>query len=128
MKCPHIFAFISSDLWVSSTIATANDTGLHSGLTYAIGEVSGKWVRTQSFGKRLNFFTLGEIKTAQLEFLGYTVPDQAFSEQNPTMLPSPPPSLSPSCSASYPYIELPSSAGHAGPWTQQWFDNPRVPQ
>ena len=25
---------------------------------------------------------LGEIKTAQLEFLGYTVPDQAFSEQN----------------------------------------------
>jgi hypothetical protein len=29
------------------------------------------------------FHALGEIKTAQLEFLGYTVPDQAFSEQNP---------------------------------------------
>jgi hypothetical protein len=27
-------------------------------------------------------YALGEIKTAQLEFLGYTVPDQAFSEQN----------------------------------------------
>ena len=26
---------------------------------------------------------LGEIKTAQLEFLGYTVPDQAFSKQDP---------------------------------------------
>jgi hypothetical protein len=71
---------------------------------------------------------LGEIKTAQLEFLEYTVPDQAFSEQNPIMLSSPSPSLSPSCSASYPYIEHPSSAGHAGPWTQQWFENPHVPQ
>ena len=33
---------ISSDLWVSSTIATANDTGIQSGVTYDIGEVSGK--------------------------------------------------------------------------------------
>lgn len=51
MKCPHISAFISSDLWVSSTIATANDTGVHSGLTYAIGKVSGKWARTYHSGK-----------------------------------------------------------------------------
>ncbi|KAF8464726.1 acid protease [Russula ochroleuca] len=56
----------SSDLWVSSTIATANDTGIESGVTYDIGEVS------------------GEVKTAQLEFLGYTVPDQAFIEVTPT--------------------------------------------
>ena len=33
---------ISSDLWVSSTIANANDTGIQSGIVYDIGEVSGK--------------------------------------------------------------------------------------
>ncbi|KAF8496886.1 aspartic peptidase domain-containing protein [Russula emetica] len=65
----------SSDLWVSSTIATANDTGVQSGLAYAIGEVS---------GKALILHDLGEVKTAQLEFLGYTVPDQAFMQVTPT--------------------------------------------
>ncbi|KAI9453906.1 acid protease [Lactarius psammicola] len=56
----------SSDLWVSETIVAAHDTGVLSGLTYAIGAVS------------------GSIKTAQLEFLGYTVSDQAFLEVSPT--------------------------------------------
>ena len=46
MKYPQISDFISSDLWVSSTIATAIDTGVQSGISYAIGEVSGKWVHT----------------------------------------------------------------------------------
>lgn len=58
MKCLLMSALISSDLWVSSTIATANDTGVQSGLTYAIGEVSGKWARTQLFRQSLTFFTL----------------------------------------------------------------------
>ncbi|KAI9455718.1 aspartic peptidase domain-containing protein, partial [Lactarius psammicola] len=57
----------NSDLWVSETIVAAHDTGVLSGLTYAIGAVSGK-----------------SIKTAQLEFLGYTVSDQAFLEVSPT--------------------------------------------
>lgn len=38
----YLSTFISSDLWVTSTIANANDTGVQSGVTYAIGEVSGK--------------------------------------------------------------------------------------
>ena len=33
---------ISSDFWVSCTIATANDMGIQSGIMYAVGEVSGK--------------------------------------------------------------------------------------
>ncbi|KAH9984887.1 aspartic peptidase domain-containing protein, partial [Russula vinacea] len=48
----------SSDLWVSTPIAAANDTGIQSGIIYDIGEV----------------------KTAQLEFVGFTIPDQAFME------------------------------------------------
>ena len=36
------------------------------------------------YRQNLNFFHfLGEVKTAQLEFLGHTIPDQAFSEQKP---------------------------------------------
>ncbi|KAH9053739.1 acid protease [Lactarius vividus] len=56
----------SSDLWVSEPIVAANDTGVSSGLSYDLGAVS------------------GSIKTAQLEFLGYTVSDQAFLEVSPT--------------------------------------------
>ncbi|KAH9984885.1 aspartic peptidase domain-containing protein [Russula vinacea] len=56
----------SSDLWVSTPIAAAIDTGIQSGINYDIGEVT------------------GEVKTAQLEFLGYTIPDQAFIEITPT--------------------------------------------
>lgn len=56
----------SSDLWVSATIAAAQDTGVSSGVTYDIGAVS------------------GNIKTAQLEFLGYTISNQAFIEVTPS--------------------------------------------
>jgi hypothetical protein len=40
----HIYQSVctSSDLWVTSTITNANDTGVQSGIFYAIGEVSGK--------------------------------------------------------------------------------------
>jgi len=55
---PTNICLISSDLYVSSTIATANDTGVHLEISYAIGEVSGKWIRTQPSMPRLNFFTL----------------------------------------------------------------------
>ncbi|KAI0294677.1 aspartic peptidase domain-containing protein [Multifurca ochricompacta] len=57
----------SSDLWAKGPIAAAKDTGVQSGLTYALGAVS------------------GAIKTTQLEFLGYTVPDQAFIEVSPSL-------------------------------------------
>lgn len=57
MKSLLMSTLISSDLWVSSTIATANNTGVHSGLTYAIGEVSGKWARIQPFKQSLTFLT-----------------------------------------------------------------------
>ncbi|KAI0261787.1 aspartic peptidase domain-containing protein [Gloeopeniophorella convolvens] len=56
----------SSDLWVAGTVLSANDTGVQSGLTYAMGEVS------------------GAVKTAQLEFSGYIVPEQAFIEVSPS--------------------------------------------
>ncbi|KAI9436228.1 acid protease [Lactarius indigo] len=56
----------SSDLWVSEPIVAAHDTGVRSGLTYNLGAVS------------------GNIKTAQLEFSGYTISDQAFLEVSPS--------------------------------------------
>lgn len=56
----------SSDLWVSATIAAAQDTGVSSEVTYDSGAVS------------------GSIKIAQLEFLGYTISNQAFIEVSPS--------------------------------------------
>ncbi|KAF8264653.1 aspartic peptidase domain-containing protein [Lactarius quietus] len=56
----------SSDLWVSQPVVGAQDTGVSSRVSYDIGEVS------------------GNIQTAELEFLGYTVPNQAFLEISPT--------------------------------------------
>lgn len=44
----HIYLSVctSSDLWVTSTITNANDTGVQSGIFYAIGEVAGKYTCT----------------------------------------------------------------------------------
>ncbi|KAI0064162.1 acid protease [Artomyces pyxidatus] len=50
----------SSDLWVAGDVPHANNTGISSGVTYAIGAVK------------------GTVATAPLEFAGYTVPNQAF--------------------------------------------------
>ncbi|KZT09219.1 acid protease [Laetiporus sulphureus 93-53] len=50
----------SSDLYVAGTVPDSNDTGKTSGVTYAVGAVE------------------GPIKTAKMDFLGYTVDDQAF--------------------------------------------------
>ncbi|KAI0315897.1 aspartic peptidase domain-containing protein [Amylostereum chailletii] len=60
----------SSDLWVAGTVPSAQDTGTTSSVTYAVGNAE------------------GPVKTASLNFAGYTVPDQAFlqvtpSKQNP---------------------------------------------
>ncbi|PCH39891.1 acid protease [Wolfiporia cocos MD-104 SS10] len=50
----------SSDLYVAGTVPNSKDTGKTSGVAYAVGAVS------------------GPIKTATLDFLGYTVDNQAF--------------------------------------------------
>ncbi|KAJ8481247.1 hypothetical protein ONZ45_g15374 [Pleurotus djamor] len=52
----------STDLWVAGTVPNARDLGKTSGVNYAVGSVR------------------GPIKTAALDFAGYTVPDQAFLE------------------------------------------------
>jgi hypothetical protein len=56
----------SSDLWVAGTVPNAGLTGLTSGVTYAVGEVQ------------------GPIKTATLEFAGYSITDQAYLEITPS--------------------------------------------
>ncbi|KAI9448438.1 acid protease [Lactarius indigo] len=50
----------SSDLWVAGAVPQAKDTGANASIEYAIGSEA------------------GPVKTAQLEILGFTVPDQAF--------------------------------------------------
>ncbi|KAH9007466.1 aspartic peptidase domain-containing protein [Lactarius deliciosus] len=52
----------SSDLWVAGSVPKANDTGVSAAIQYVIGAEA------------------GPVKTAQLEILGFTVPDQAFIE------------------------------------------------
>ncbi|KAH9065098.1 acid protease [Lactarius deliciosus] len=52
----------SSDLWVAGAVPQAKDTGANASIQYAIGSKA------------------GPVKTAQLEILGFTVPDQAFIE------------------------------------------------
>ncbi|KAH9013842.1 aspartic peptidase domain-containing protein [Lactarius pseudohatsudake] len=52
----------SSDLWVAGSVPKANDTGVSTAIQYVIGAEAGL------------------VKTAQLEVLGFTVPDQAFIE------------------------------------------------
>jgi hypothetical protein len=53
---------LSSDLWVAGTVNGATDTGTQAGVTYAIGSAE------------------GNVKTATLEFLNYSISDQAFIE------------------------------------------------
>ncbi|KAH9172154.1 aspartic peptidase domain-containing protein, partial [Lactarius sanguifluus] len=52
----------SSDLWVAGAVPQAEDTGASASIQYAVGSKA------------------GPVKTAQLEILGFTVPDQAFIE------------------------------------------------
>ncbi|KAI9466602.1 hypothetical protein BJY52DRAFT_1182155 [Lactarius psammicola] len=52
----------SSDLWVAGSVPQAKDTGATASIQYAIGSEA------------------GPVKTAQLDILGFTVPDQAFIE------------------------------------------------
>ncbi|TFK40751.1 aspartic peptidase domain-containing protein [Crucibulum laeve] len=52
----------SSDLWISGRVENSTDTGTRSGVTYAVGGVE------------------GPVKTALLQFGGFTIPNQAFME------------------------------------------------
>ncbi|KAI0301931.1 aspartic peptidase domain-containing protein [Multifurca ochricompacta] len=52
----------SSDLWVAGTVPRATDTGASASIQYAVGAAA------------------GPVKTADLNFLGFTVPNQAFIE------------------------------------------------
>ena len=70
------------------------------------------------------FHPPGNIKTAQLEVLGYTIPDQAFREWAPLcFLPN---LYLSSCSGSYFIVEHSSRARISGPGTQQRFENTYV--
>jgi hypothetical protein len=51
----------SSDLWVAGNIVNSNDTGVSTGVQYAVGNV------------------YGNVRTAPLTFLNFSVPGQAFS-------------------------------------------------
>jgi hypothetical protein len=48
-------------LWVAGNIPNSNDTGVSTGVQYAVGSVN------------------GDVRTAQLTFLNFTIPAQAFS-------------------------------------------------
>ncbi|KAI0030441.1 aspartic peptidase domain-containing protein, partial [Vararia minispora EC-137] len=56
----------SSDLWVAGTVPSAASTGKTAVVNYAVGSAE------------------GTIKTASLDFLGYTIPDQAYIEVAPS--------------------------------------------
>ena len=51
----------SSDLWIADNIPNSNDTGVSTSVQYAVGGVS------------------GNIRTAPLTFVNFSIPDQAFS-------------------------------------------------
>ena len=51
----------SSDLWVAGGVNGAKDTGKTAGVDYAIGAAA------------------GPVTTAKVEFMDYTIDDQAFS-------------------------------------------------
>ncbi|KAG5644774.1 hypothetical protein DXG03_007682 [Asterophora parasitica] len=55
----------SSDLWVAGKVPNSNLTGVSGGVSYAVGAVS------------------GPIKTAEVQLIGFTIPDQAFLEIEP---------------------------------------------
>ncbi|KAI0270006.1 aspartic peptidase domain-containing protein [Gloeopeniophorella convolvens] len=56
----------SSDLWVAGDVPGAKDTGASTSVQYAIGDVK------------------GPVKTAPLNFLNFTVPDQAYIQVKPS--------------------------------------------
>lgn len=68
----------SSDLWVAGSVPGSNDTGKTTGVSYAVGAVEGLSPKnTPNHITQLNTIT-GPIKTALLDFTGYTVPSQAY--------------------------------------------------
>jgi hypothetical protein len=56
-----IHPLTSSDLWVAGNVSNSINTGVSTGVDYAIGAID------------------GSVRTAQLTFLDFIVPDQAFS-------------------------------------------------
>ena len=64
----------SSDLWVAGYVPNSNDTGVSASVEYAVGSVN------------------GNVKTAPLTFLNFTVPNQAFSMSRNLSL-----SIAPTC-------------------------------
>ncbi|KAF5382468.1 hypothetical protein D9615_002731 [Tricholomella constricta] len=58
----------SSDLWIAGNVPNSNFTRFSSGVNYAVGAL---------------LFSQGPIKTAEVEFVGHTIPDQALLEVTP---------------------------------------------
>lgn len=74
----------SSDLWVAGNVPNTQDTGKSASVEYAIGAVQGANLLAFSVDDEslpnLSLLCAGPIKSATLEFDGYTVDGQAFSE------------------------------------------------
>ncbi|KAI0248606.1 aspartic peptidase domain-containing protein, partial [Lactifluus subvellereus] len=56
----------SSDLWVAGNVSNSKNTGVSTSVEYAIGAIS------------------GSVRTAQLTFLNFVVPDQVFIQVQPS--------------------------------------------
>ena len=72
---------LSADLYVAGDVKSSNDTGKSSGVTYAVGAVKGMFISLEMVicvcSKR-GSLVAGEIRTATMDFLGYTVENQAY--------------------------------------------------
>ena len=80
-----IIAVSSSDLWVAGSVNNAKDTGKKSGVTYAVGAVEGALACSSATFPPLTH-PQGPIKIAELEFAGFTIPDQAYSACIPPLI------------------------------------------
>lgn len=72
----------SSDLYVASNGNAPNsqDTGKSAGVQYAVGSADGLFCYSHFIHSLVNSILFaGPVRTADLDFLGYTVSDQAFS-------------------------------------------------
>lgn len=73
----------SSDLWVAGIVKTSKDTGKAAKVQYAVDGVQGTHqlqLYEVSVAVLTPHTTAGSVDTADLEFAGYTITDQAYSQ------------------------------------------------
>ena len=79
---PAALIKLSSDLWVAGTVPGATDTGTSAGVHYVAGSAQGMHILHHARSPNHQYCArspLGPVKTAELDLLGFTVPNQAFS-------------------------------------------------